>query len=85
MCLQSWDQPPLDHLHLFVGVVAALGWGHLIEGGDLLGGEGDRVGGGVLLYAVDAFGAGDRDDVVAFGQQPGLDIWCRSRVLADGH
>ena len=37
----------------------------------LVGGELDAVGGGVLLDAGDSAGAGDRGDVVAAGQQPG--------------
>ena len=42
----------------------------LFEPFELVGGEFDAVGGGVLLDARDAPGAGDRGDVVALGQQP---------------
>ena len=42
--------------------------GEGVELGDLLGGEGEGVGGSVLLQALDALGAGDGDDVVAAGQ-----------------
>jgi hypothetical protein len=52
-------------------VVAAGGRGEVVEFADLLCGQFDAVGGGVLLDPGDPSGAGDRGDVVALGQQPG--------------
>src|SRR6266700_1711604 len=42
-----------------------------VEAVELRGSELDAVCGGVLLYASNPAGAGDRGDVVAAGQQPG--------------
>jgi hypothetical protein len=45
--------------------------GERVQPCELSRGELDVVGGGVLLDARDAPGAGDRGDVVALGEQPG--------------
>jgi hypothetical protein len=56
-------------------VVAFAGGGReVVEPFDLAAGEFDAVGGGVLLDAGDAPGAGDRGDVVAVGEEPGQAI-----------
>jgi hypothetical protein len=52
-------------------VALAGGRGDVVEPLDLLGAQLDAVGGGVLLDAGDALGAGDRGDVVALCEQPG--------------
>jgi len=61
----------VDGGHVGFGVPFAGGWGEVVQPGELGGGELEAVGGGVLLDAVDAAGAGDRGDVVALGEQPG--------------
>jgi len=61
----------VDGGHVGFGVPLAGGWGEGVQPGELGGGELEAVGGGVLLDAVDAAGAGDRGDVVALGEQPG--------------
>ena len=47
------------------------GRGQVAEPFELVAAELDAVGGGVLLDAGDATGAGDRGDVIALGEQPG--------------
>ncbi len=54
---------------MFIVVVAG-GWREAVEPGDLVGSQ-DEVGGEVLFEALDAFGAGDGDDALAAGQEPG--------------
>jgi Domain of unknown function (DUF1707) len=60
------DEP---HVRFFVSVAGRRG--AVVELADLLSGQLDAVGGGVLLKAGDPLGAGDRGDVAALGQQPG--------------
>jgi hypothetical protein len=61
----------VDPGHVGFGVPLAGGWGQGVQPGVLSGGELEAVGGGVLLDAADAPGAGNRGDVVALGEQPG--------------
>ena len=61
----------VDRGHVRLVVPGAGGRGQGVEPLELVGGEHDGVGGGVLLDAGDAAGAGDGGDVVALGQQPG--------------
>src|SRR5206468_3815239 len=63
--------------HVCFFVVVAGGRGEVVELADLLCGQLDAVGGGVLLHPGGPFGAGDRGDVVALGQQPGQGHLCR--------
>jgi hypothetical protein len=71
----SGDQPPLPQrsmVDMFRLVVAlAGGWGEVVQACDLLRAQLDSVGCRVLLDAGNAFGAGDRGDVVALREQPG--------------
>lgn len=58
----EWTGPAgsaLDHLHLLVGVVTALGHGQRVQGGDLLSRELDAVGGAVLLHPAHSLGPRD--------------------------
>src|SRR5215203_7271868 len=61
----------VDRGHVGFGVPLAGGWREGVQPRELSGGELEAVGGGVLLDAVDAPGAGNRGDVVALGEQPG--------------
>jgi hypothetical protein len=55
----------VDGGHVRLVVALAGGRGEVVQAGDLLDAQLDRVGCRVLLDARDAFGAGDRGDVVA--------------------
>jgi hypothetical protein len=61
----------VDPGHVGLGVPIAGCRGQGVQPGVLSGGEFEAVGGGVLLDAADAPGAGNRGDVVALGEQPG--------------
>src|SRR4051812_37959337 len=65
----TWSAVDGGHDRFFVALAG--GRGELVEPLELLCAELDRVGGGVLLDAGDALGAGDRGDVVALGEEPG--------------
>ena len=65
----TWSAVDDGHLRLFVALAG--GRGEVVQPFDLLGAQLDAVGGGVLLDAGNALGAGDRGDVVALREQPG--------------
>ena len=69
-----------------VGLVVALAGGRrqVAEPVELAVGQLDDVGGGVLLDAGDALGAGDWSDVVALGEQPRQRDLCRGGVEFGG-
>jgi hypothetical protein len=64
-----------EQRHVRFLVMVAGGRGEVVELADLLCGQLDAIGGGVLLDSGDPLGAGDRGDVVALGQQPGQGLW----------
>ena len=67
----------VDDGHVPFIVALAGGRREVVQPFDLLGAQLDGVGGGVLLDAGDALGAGDRCDVVALREQPGQGDLCR--------
>jgi hypothetical protein len=74
----------VDDGHIAFVVALAGGRREVVQPLDLRGTQLDVIGGGVLLDAGDPFGAGNRRDVVALREQPGLSDWwrCCSRLLA---
>jgi hypothetical protein len=76
----SGDEPPLrsavDRGHVRFVVALAGGQGEIVQPCDLLRAQLDSVGCRVLLDAGNAFGAGDRGDVVALRGEPGQGDLC---------
>ena len=70
----------VDGGHVRLVVALAGGRGEVVQACDLLDAQLNGVGCGVLFDAGDAFGAGDRGDVVALGEQPGQSDLCRGGV-----
>jgi hypothetical protein len=68
-CACQWSA--VDGGHVRFVVAFAGGWRQVAEASELVLGQFDAVGGGVLLDAGDSPGAGDRGDVVALGEEPG--------------
>jgi hypothetical protein len=77
-----WSAVDGGHLRFFVALPG--GRGEVVQPFELLGAQLERVGGGVLLDAGDALGAGDRGDVVALSEEPGQGPLCRRGVRLGG-
>ena len=76
----------VDDGHVPFVVALAGGGREVVQPFDLLGAQFDAVGGGVLLDAGDALGAGNRGDVVALREQPGQSDLrgCCTRLAGNG-